>query len=57
MNDCSDLTYIRLRKFSISVCCSTVILISLGTIIMTTQYPPTLPVLKHVRLCDVAPDC
>ena len=27
MNDCSDLTNIRLRKFSISACCSTVILL------------------------------
>ena len=27
MNDCSDPTNIRLRKFSISACCSTVILI------------------------------
>ena len=26
INDCSDLTNIRLRKFSISACCSTVIL-------------------------------
>ena len=28
MNDRSDLTNIRLRKFSISSCCSTVILLS-----------------------------
>ena len=28
MNDCSDLTNIRLRKFSISACCFTVILLS-----------------------------
>ena len=27
LNDCSDLTNIRLRKFSISACCFTVILI------------------------------
>ena len=29
MNDCSDLTNIRLPKFSISACCSTVIIILL----------------------------
>ena len=28
MNDCSDLTNIRFRKFLISACCSTVILLS-----------------------------
>ena len=28
VNDCSDLTDIRLRKFSISACCCTVILLS-----------------------------
>ena len=36
MNDCSDLTNIRLRKFSISACCSTVILIC-GTCLIASH--------------------
>ena len=36
MNDCSDLTNIRLRKFSISACCSTVILLC-GTCLIASH--------------------
>ena len=36
MNDCSDLTNIRLHKFSISACCSTVILLC-GTCLIASH--------------------